>query len=208
VATKVVTIDATDESITDTCAQYRADEVYGAMTAPAFDVRHFTGDRATRELVLPDLETFKPALLTASGHGFATMYTGQVRRPILEVGQYRPVHVHGTIIHFLSCEAGEALGADLVVNGCRAFFGYDDDFVFPSNEPELFLECDSAIDLTLMDGGTAEEAYEAAIDAFNKAVFRLRRAGRVWLAVALERNRNCLCAPSRDVRWGDPLARL
>jgi hypothetical protein len=208
VPTNVVTVDSTDEDVTDACATYRADEVYPALVTPTFVVQHFSGADAQRGNVLSALQTAKPRLVTGSGHGFPTTFTGQGREAILEIGGYQRFHVQGSIIHLLSCEAGEQLGVDLVANGCRAFFGYNDDFVFPIGEPELFLECDSVIDLTLAGGGTAEEAYDDTIAAFNQSILRLKKVGRVWLAIALERNRNCLCAPSVDAKWGDLSARL
>ena len=202
-----IAIDSDDELVTRVCRTYRDAHVYPKI-AQAMQMTRLAGADATRAKVGALLGTGGVDLITGSGHGFPERFTGQGRDPILEIGSYAPVEVSGAIVHLLSCETAKELGADLVSNGCKAFFGYDETFVFPDEAARLFLEADSQIDLKLAEGATAEEAYRAAIRVFDRHIVRLLQAGQVFVAAALKRNRDHLCAPPKDPKWGDPAAKL
>jgi hypothetical protein len=148
------------------------------------------------------------SFVTASGHGFPARFTGQGRLSLWEVGHYQASEVAGKIVHLLACESARNLGVDVVEKGCRAFFGYDAVFIFPDTASELFLQCDAQIDIKLAEGRSAGEAYEAAIQAFNQRIALMLKAGKTWIAAALQRNRDHLCAPSVDPKWGDRNASL
>jgi hypothetical protein len=200
-------IDADDEFVTRICRQFRGQQVYPRLTQ-SLQTTLLGGVAATRTNALAVLGSGGTRLITGSGHGFAERFTGQGQLSVLEVGQYNPLEVTGAIVHLLSCNTAQQLGPDLVANGCTAFFGYDDEFVFPDQAAALFLDADSQIDLTLAGGGTAQEAYDAAILVFDRHIRRMLQTGNVFIAAALKRNRDHLCAPSTDPRWGDRNARL
>ena len=205
---RAVGVDSDDEDVTAACLEYRAENVYPYLADQGMTVTTFAGPQADRTLVQPEIQQATVGFISGSGHGFPNRFTGQRRLSILELGQYNPPEVAGKIIHLLSCETAGLLGADLVAKGCLAFFGYDENFFFPLNKPEVFLDCDSVIDQRLADGLTAEEAHDEAIAAFDRRILQLLKAGNTFLAAALERNRDHLCSPSVDRKWGDPHARL
>jgi hypothetical protein len=204
----VLSIDSDDETVTAICRQYREANVYAQFDALNQARSPFVGPTARRELVESRLLAGGIDWITGSGHGFPTRFTGQERVSIFETTGYDPAEVAGRIIHLLACETAATLGTDLVSNGCVAFFGYDEVFVFPDTAPELFLDCDATIDLQLADGKTAQEAYDAAFAAFNRRIAQMQRLGKIWIAAALARNRDHLCAPSIDSKWGDAHARI
>src|SRR5207249_2313497 len=111
------------------------------------------------------------AYLTGVGHGFPASYTGHYYDPIFPVGNYSAAEARGKIAHFLSCETARDLGPDFVKNGCLAYFGYDEDFVFTTAEQEVFFECDSAIDRAFAEGSNAAQVYDRV-----KALFTQRAA--------------------------------
>jgi hypothetical protein len=204
---RAVAVDSDDEIVSETCRTYRDEHVYPELEVNV-SLQRFEGAAAARANVAPALAPGTVDFITGSGHGFRERFTGQNRDSILEVGLYAPQEVDGTIVHFLSCDTAQDLGADLVSNGCRAFFGYDAVFVFPDEGARFFLESDAQIDLALAQGKTADEAYQAACRAFDRRIRQLLQLGKVYVAAALKRNRDHLCAPSRDRRWGHPDARL
>ncbi len=112
------------------------------------------------------------------------------------------------MVHLLACYSALALGPDLVAHGCSAFFGYDTAFVMPLGRPAIFLECDAVIDRELAAGRTAAAVYERAHRAFTKRIAQLLAVKQPYLAAILEYNRDHLCAPSTDRRWGDPDATI
>ena len=81
-------------------------------------------------------------------------------------------------MHFSSCETAANLGPDFVKNGCLAFFGYDEDFVFTMADRDIFFECDSEIDLAFADGLTAAEVYDRVGKLFAKRVADFRVQGK------------------------------
>lgn len=205
--TRAVCIDSDDEVVTGICTAYRDQHIY-PLLAPQLGMTRLTGAGATRAALSRELSAGGVALITGSGHGFSNRFTGQHREAVLQIGQYAPIEVAGSIVHLLACETGQALGANLVANGCHAFFGYDETFVFPVEVAPLFLEADSQIDLTLAAGRTAQEAYDAAVRMFNRHIRRLLVLGKPFLAAVLARNRDHLCAPTKDPKWGNPHASL
>jgi len=203
----IVTVDSAHE-VAAVCQEFRGDALYPDLRAAGATLRSFAGDTSTRARVRSALKQAGVSAMTASGHGVETRFTGLNGQPILEVGAYDRVEVDGKIVHLLACLTAAQLGEDLVLNGCRAFFGYEVVFAFPLDNPEPFLACDAQIDRSLVDGRTAGGAYTDAFDAFTLEIQRLLAQGQPHLAAMLEYNRDHLCAPSVDVKWGSVAAAL
>lgn len=205
---RVVTIDSTHEAVVELCRDYRQAEVFPELTGEGLTLQQFDGPQATRASVAPALTAAEVNYVTASGHGFQNRFTGQDGVSLLEIGQYEPAEVQGKIIHLLACLTGQELGADLVAKGCAAFFGYDVVFLFPLGQPDLFLECDAEIDRSLAAGKSCEEAYEDAFNAFTLRIEQLMALQKPYLAASLAFNRDRLCAPSVDPKFGSKSARV
>ena len=199
-------IDTVSDDLTQACFDAREANVYPHLADQSVAVTRLTGPAATSDAVIAAL-TPGIDFVTASGHGLPDKLIGQAGT-ILEVGRYPPAAVQNKIIHLLACDSGELLGPDLVANGCRAFFGYRLQFLFPASSPADFLNCDGTIDRALAEGLTADEAFQLVMRSFNKRIADLRRAGNNFRASLVEHNRNCLVAPSLDPKWGDPNAAL
>ena len=199
---RVVTIDSTHEAVVQSCRDFRQMQVFPELTGEGLTLQQLDGPESTRANVAPALTAADVNYVTASGHGFENRFTGQDGLPLLEVGQYAPAEVQGKIIHLLACLTGQELGADLIANGCTSFFGYDVVFLFPLGQPELFLECDAEIDRALGTGKTCEDAYNDAFDAFTLRIDALMALHKPYLAAALAFNRDRLCAPSVDAKFG------
>jgi hypothetical protein len=116
------------------------------------------------------------------------------------------------IVHFLSCQTAENLGPDFVDNGCRAYFGYDVDFMWPHGAPrkviETFLECDSAIDRAFAEGLTAGQVYDQTRALYDKHIARFQAERHPYYASMLKVDRNHLRCPSSGPQWGDLNAKL
>ncbi len=125
--------------------------------------------------------------------------------PRYSVGAYEPGEVRGKIAHFLTCYSALQLGPDFVKNGCVAYIGYDDQFVFDPGSADVFFECDGEIDRALADGLTVGDAL-----ARSKAMFaqRIEQLGDTLAASQLAFNLAHLCSPVDNPKWGDAQARL
>jgi hypothetical protein len=206
VAIHVLAIDTSSDELTQACLNAREATVYSHFDEQSLVTSRLIGPAATATAVIAAL-TPGMTFFTASGHGLPDRLIGQ-DGTILQVDQYPPVAVQNKIVHLLACECGETLGPDLVANGCRAFFGYREQFLFPTSSPGDFLDCDGVIDRALADGLAADDAFGLAIRAFNRRIAALKQAGQAFRASLVQHNRDCLVGPSLDPKWGDPKATI
>jgi len=108
-------------------------------------------------------------VIIGMGHGEADAFTGQNEALLLKVGQYDPREVEGKVIKLLSCQTGIELGPDLVANGCVAYLGYTDDYLWVCDEELVLTPWSDKMAAAclmpvvnsinaLLDGRTAKEA--------------------------------------------------
>ena len=169
------------------------------------------GPLARRIYVAPKAQQLGVAYLTGVGHGSYTTYTGHYYDPIFQVGNYSAAEAKDKIAHFLSCETARDLGPDFVRNGCLAYFGYDEDFVFTMADQEVFFECDSAIDRAFTDGLTAAQVFDRVKALFAQRAADFRAQGKQTEAAILELDFDrlrCPSSPPGPNAWGDPKATL
>ena len=203
-------IDSNHEPVTKAVFDYREAVVYPYLIAQGMVITKLQGSLARRYYVAEEASQDGLQYITGVGHGFPDTYTGDYGDPVFHVGHYEAAEVEGKIVHLLSCQTGLQLGPDFVKHGCRAFFGYDVDFSFPTNEKQKwFFECDSEIDRGFADGLTAQQVYERTIALYNERIEALDAEDDIDNAALLETNRDHLrCPSSGGKKWGDTSARL
>jgi hypothetical protein len=204
----VLAIDSNFEPVTKAAFDYREANVYPDLEAKGFRLIRCQGLLARRIYVAPEARRADVVYMTGVGHGSYTSYTGDHYDPIFEVGNYHPDEAKGKVVHFLSCQTAAKLGPDFVENGCRAYFGYDENFTFSMDYAGTFFECDSEIDRLFASGKNADQVYQQTIQLYNRRITELYNAGHVHVAATLEYDRDHLRAPSVDARWGDKLASI
>ena len=147
----MVAVDSNYEPVTEAAFRYREREVYPHLVTKGWKLSKWQGPLARRYYVAPEVKKPEVEYITGVGHGAYDLYTGHFGDPIFQVGNYQPEEATGKIVHFLSCQTGRRLGPDFVAHGCRAYFGYDENFTFHFEEAEIFFECDSEIDLAFAE---------------------------------------------------------
>ncbi len=207
----VLGIDSNWEAATLAAYQYREKHVYPHVASQGYAIEKCQGPIAKRIYVAPKAQQPGVVYLTGVGHGNYTTYLGHYYDPIFQVGHYSPTESHGKIVHFLSCETARDLGPDFVKNGCLAYFGYAEDFVFTTADQDVFFECDSEIDRAFTDGLTAAQVYDRVKALFVERIADFRAQGKQTQAATLESDLDCLRCPSSPPgpnAWGDPKAKL
>lgn len=219
VPTRVLFCENTTDSVTSAFAQYRIANVHAAFQARGFQVVSLTGTSDVRTQFTTEAKNDLTVYVSGIGHGAYTLYTGNLGNHILEVGQYDAAEVNSKAFHFLSCQTARQLGPDTVTHGAKCYAGYDENFTFvwddsatPIDEVLLFKQCDSTFDLTMANGGTAQQAFDATTQAFNAAVAQVpNTAAATWLT--WDRNHlkllgaaTTVVSPYRFVRVCFPLA--
>ena len=209
IAKKAVGIDSNYEPVTKAAFEYREAHVYPYLIAKGLTVEKLQGALARRGYVAPKAKQAGVVYLTGVGHGAYDSYTGHIYDPIFTVGQYLSSESQGKIVHLLSCQTGRDLGPDFVQNGCKAYFGYDENFTFFTDTQDIFFECDSEIDLAFADGLTAEQVYTRVVEKFQHHIDAMYAAGKIYVAEMLAYNRDHLrCPSSGGSDWGNPKAKL
>lgn len=211
VTASVLAIDSNFEPVTEVPFNFRQKNVYPYFTKKGFDIVRCQGHMARRNDVAPQASKHNVVYLTGVGHGFQDQYTGEFFDPIFSVGHYNPAESKDKIVHFFSCETASQLGPDFVAHGCRAYFGYSDNFTYPPNLAETFLECDSEIDRAFADALTAGQVFERVKALFLKHIEKLKSTGDngdLFNASILEVDLGFLRAPSLGPQYGDIEAKL
>jgi hypothetical protein len=165
------------DSVTTPFANYRIANVHPVFQTRGFNPILLHGPDNVRANFVPQAKNVLTVYISGIGHGNYNVYTGHWGDHILEVGHYDPAEVNGKGIHFLSCRTARDLGPDTVANGAKCYAGYWENFILqwddgttPAvNEFELFARSDSTYDIMMAKGATAQEAYDATIQAFNAA---------------------------------------
>ena len=205
---KILAIASSYDEITRASCVYRNRHVYPYFESKGFEVVRCQGKSARRVYVQPEACRDDIVYITGVGHGVYTTYMGEYCNPIFEIGKYQAKELNNKVAHFFACQTAAELGTDFVNNGCLAYFGYDEDFIVLMHVSDAFFDCDSEIDRAFADGLMAEEVYDRVIDYYNGKILELKEGKHYDAAVVLEYNRDLLCAPSVDPKWGDKKARI
>lgn len=207
----ILAIDANFDPITKAPFDYREENIYPLFVEKGFAIVRRQGESARRTEVAPQAKKPNVVYLTGVGHGFPNSYTGDNLDPIFSVGNFSPEEAAGKIVHFLSCETAAGLGPEFVAKGCRAYFGYSDNFTYPPNLQETFFDCDSEIDRGFANGLTADQVYQNVQARFLEHIDRLKStgdSGDLFNASVLQVDLRLLRAPSFASEYGDPNAKL
>jgi len=147
------------------------------------DIVDLVGKRANRKEFNSIVKKVNPGLLFLNGHGDEETVTGFDNEPLVKLSENLDV-LSGKIVYARSCSSAKRLGREAVKNGCRAYLGYDDDFVFMVSDDyilrplmdkiaEIFLKPSNQIAISLIKGNTAGEADAKSKELFKKNIQQL-----------------------------------
>jgi len=188
---RVLFCENTTDSVTTPFADYRRDHVHPAFVAQGFNVIALEGSDDVRANFVTHTKSLLTVYISGIGHGAYHLYTGNWGDHILEINHYDAQEVESKSIHFLSCQTGRDLGPDAVSNGAHSYAGYTENFTLiwddgttPAvDEFELFARADSTYDIEMANGATAQQAYDATIQAFDAAIAEVpNTVAATWLA--------------------------
>ncbi len=195
---KALAIEANFDDITKAAFKYRQRRVYRRLRKRGIYVILLSGKKAIRRKVASTAQD-EIALLTGVGHGRENAFCGYENEPIFRVGRYEPHEVRGKVVHLLSCFVADGLGHDFRAKGCRAFFGYTEEFAVPFEDldeldelAEAFFGSDAEIDLAFAEGVPLDQILGRVQRKFDENVARLNALGKREAAAVLESNRDLL----------------
>lgn len=198
----VLTVDAGDDVVTQAGWNVREQVLYQYITGTLGQLVRCQGPDAVRANAGAAAANPAVKLLMGVSHGTSGTYVGYGPDPLYAVGNYAPAEVAGKVVHWTACETAAQLGPDMVANGAAAFFGYTNDIVFPPELASMLFDCDAEIDIALLGGATAGEAYQRCVARYNDFITECDNQGKSYLAQWLATNRDLL------VNLGDAGARI
>jgi hypothetical protein len=208
----ILAIDATNDAVSSAVHEYRQRVLYPRLKQEAAEVVLLAGANDTRTNVAKEAVSSTVRYIMAEGHGTQDALEGYSHELVFAKGKYAAKEVGRKIAHFLSCKTAVSLGPDMVSRGCSAFFGYDIDYSFPCDFSEIFLECDSEIDVSFATGHSAKEVYSRTREIHRQRIAELRHQGgdapnraAAFLEVLLLHLR---CPSAGGSEWGRETARI
>jgi hypothetical protein len=98
--------------------------------------------------------------------------------------------LNGKDVYTLACLSGKKLGVEAWKRGCKTYIGYEEEFVFTTDEEDLFKECaNSGILKKLRDKVSWKEAFNYMKQKYNECI---EKAQSFWTKVWLAHDRDCL----------------
>lgn len=147
------------------------------------DIIDLVGKRANYKEFNSIVKKVSPSLLFLNGHGDEETVTGFDNEPLVRLSENLDI-LSGKIVYARSCSSAKILGKEAVKNGCKAYLGYDDDFVFMVSDDhilrplmdkiaEIFLKPSNQVVVSLIKGNMAGEADAKSKELFKKNIQQL-----------------------------------
>lgn len=129
------------------------------------------------------IKKVKPKFLFLNGHGNDETVTGFDNEPILEASKDLEI-LFGRIVYARSCRSAKKLGKMSIKNGCEAYLGYDEDFVFMIDDDfvmkpekdkiaEMFIKPSNQVAVSIVKGNSVGEADKKSKELLKKNIQQL-----------------------------------
>jgi len=139
--------------------------------------------RASSKEFISVIKKVKTKLIVINGHGNDSSITGYNNEILLDLRSDLKL-LKDKIVYARSCSSAEKLGRKSIIEGCRAYLGYDDDFVFMISEDKitrpledkvagLFLEPANYLVILLLKGHSAHEANRRSKEKYMQNILKL-----------------------------------
>lgn len=118
-----------------------------------------------------------PNFIFLNGHGDEYCAMGFRRTPVITINK-NDYLLKDKIAHIISCKTAACLGYFAIDKGCKGYIGYNGIFglwSINSNPVEdkiskIFMEAVNIVSITLLNGGTLEEAYNNSQKVYNNYI--------------------------------------
>ncbi|MBI4146795.1 hypothetical protein HY489_05660 [Candidatus Woesearchaeota archaeon] len=135
-------------------------------------MKDLAADKANRTEFEKFLTKQNPSFVFLNGHGDAETVKGHKDEPLVKCGDNEEV-LKDKVVYALSCDSASKLGASAIKKGTKAYIGYTEPFSFLTNKNKecrpkddelanVFKEASNQVALALLNGKTAEDAYNVS----------------------------------------------
>jgi hypothetical protein len=157
------------------------------------DVFDLQKQRATRQNVQGYLKKVNPELVIFNGHGSADAIGGHDDEVIVSNSDGSEL-LKEKIVYARACKCARSLGPLAVKNGAKAFIGYNEDFLFPSQDmanpfhddsARDCLECSNAVALGLVRNKSPQDAHMDSVKMFKERIARLQTSNAAYASTSV-----------------------
>ena len=125
----------------------------------------------------------KPKLIVLNGHGDKSVVAGQNNKILVQAGKNHNL-LKGSVVYSRSCKSACKLGPQAIIAGCKAYIGYNEDFVFVTEDTKisrpledrtakLFLEPSNQVVISLLKGHTSSESNKRSKELYKRNIQKL-----------------------------------
>ncbi|VVA44261.1 conserved hypothetical protein [Candidatus Roizmanbacteria bacterium] len=137
------------------------------------------GKRANEKEFVSVIKKVKPNFVVLNGHGNEETVTGYDNKPLVNLDNADILKEK--IIYARSCQSAKKLGVKSVEAGCKSYIGYNEDFVFVTDEhrltrplddktAQLFLEPSNKVVTYLLKGHSSSTANQKSKELYKKTI--------------------------------------
>lgn len=198
-AATALAIEANFDDITQAAFKYRRAHLYPFLKNNGIRIVLLSGRTALRRRAVAALAAQEIHYVIGVGHGKEDSFCGYQNKTIFRIGRYAAEEVSNKVVHLLSCSTASDLGENFLANGCRAFFGYREEFAVPFEDlaelddlAEEFFGSDAEIDRAFAEGVPVEQILNRVRRKFDENIARLDQRGQREASAALESDRDLL----------------
>lgn len=136
--------------------------------------------RANTKELTSVIQKIHPSCIVLNGHGNGSTVTGYDNEPLITAGTNSLI-LKSAVVYARSCQSAKELGPESIHDGCKAYIGYDDDFVFMVEEEKisrpladktarLFLDASNQVVISLLKGHTAKESNRRSKEKYKRTI--------------------------------------
>lgn len=140
-------------------------------------------ERANRKEFESAVSKVSPQLIVLNGHGDEHMVTGHDNAPLIVTGENENL-LKAKIVYAVSCKSAKTLGPKNVEAGAINYTGYEDDFIFVTENEKaskplddetarLFLDPSTLFITSLIKGNSVGESHERSKNLLRTAILQL-----------------------------------
>ena len=170
-----------------------AEDVKTKAISEGWDVTDLSANDATREKIEEAINNVKPHLIIHYDHGSSFTLWGQ-ESDALEPGldDSNIALASERMVSTVSCQSANGLGPFAITQGVVSYVGYTENHSFWTHKTAEFGAAANATNFVLLEGGTAQDAFDAGWDAHDVLYNNLLAAGDLTTAATALHDRDCL----------------
>jgi hypothetical protein len=170
-----------------------AEDVKTKAIAEGWSVTDLSANDATRAKIEDAINDVRPHLIIHYDHGSSLTLWGQksnALEPGLDDGNIALASER--MVSTVSCQSANGLGPFAITQGVISYLGYTENHSFWTHRTAEFGTAANAANFVLLEGGTAQEAFDAGWNAYDVLYTNLLTAGDLVTAATALHDRDCL----------------